>query len=185
MERKLRILCLHGYRQNALKFKGRTGALKRCLKHIAELVYIDAPKIIPPLDDTISVQQFGWWTSDDPELSYDYLSEIWETQGPFDGVLGFSQGATCAALILDRFPFHFGIFIAGAIPPSGLSSDYFALPSLHIMGESDEIISLERSKALADRFEMRQVIIHAGGHYIPTQKEIREEIKTFVNKQVS
>ncbi|XP_040385758.1 rhodanese-like domain-containing protein 6 isoform X2 [Oryza brachyantha] len=41
--RKLKILCLHGFRQNASNFKGRTSALAKKLKHIAELVFIDAP----------------------------------------------------------------------------------------------------------------------------------------------
>jgi predicted esterase len=40
---KLKILCLHGFRQNASSFKGRTSALAKKLKHIAELVFIDAP----------------------------------------------------------------------------------------------------------------------------------------------
>ncbi|GJN35210.1 hypothetical protein PR202_gb23959 [Eleusine coracana subsp. coracana] len=40
---KLKILCLHGFRQNASSFKGRTSALAKKLRHIAELVFIDAP----------------------------------------------------------------------------------------------------------------------------------------------
>lgn len=34
---------MHGFRQNASNFKGRTSALAKKLKHIAELVFIDAP----------------------------------------------------------------------------------------------------------------------------------------------
>ncbi|XP_037432984.1 rhodanese-like domain-containing protein 6 [Triticum dicoccoides] len=41
--KKLRILCLHGFRQNSSNFKGRTSSLAKKLKHIAELVFIDAP----------------------------------------------------------------------------------------------------------------------------------------------
>uniref|UniRef100_A0A0D9Y0F3 Rhodanese domain-containing protein n=1 Tax=Leersia perrieri TaxID=77586 RepID=A0A0D9Y0F3_9ORYZ len=41
--KKVKILCLHGFRQNASNFKGRTSALAKKLKHIAELVFIDAP----------------------------------------------------------------------------------------------------------------------------------------------
>uniref|UniRef100_A0A0D3HVR3 Rhodanese domain-containing protein n=1 Tax=Oryza barthii TaxID=65489 RepID=A0A0D3HVR3_9ORYZ len=41
--KKLKILCLHGFRQNASNFKGRTSALAKKLKHIADLVFIDAP----------------------------------------------------------------------------------------------------------------------------------------------
>ncbi|CAL4898649.1 unnamed protein product [Urochloa decumbens] len=45
--KRLRILCLHGFRQNASNFKGRTSALAKKLKHIAELVFIDAPHELP------------------------------------------------------------------------------------------------------------------------------------------
>ncbi|GMH10417.1 hypothetical protein Nepgr_012258 [Nepenthes gracilis] len=45
--RKLRILCLHGFRQNASSFKGRTASLAKKLKSIAELVFIDAPHELP------------------------------------------------------------------------------------------------------------------------------------------
>lgn len=34
---------MHGFRQNASNFKGRTSALAKKLKHIAELIFIDAP----------------------------------------------------------------------------------------------------------------------------------------------
>ncbi|XWS58078.1 hypothetical protein CRYUN_Cryun08bG0004200 [Craigia yunnanensis] len=45
--RKLRILCLHGFRQNASSFKGRSASLAKKLKSIAELVFVDAPHKLP------------------------------------------------------------------------------------------------------------------------------------------
>ena len=45
--RRLRILCLHGFRQSASSLKGRTAALARKLADLAELVYIDAPHPLP------------------------------------------------------------------------------------------------------------------------------------------
>jgi hypothetical protein len=44
----LRILCLHGYRQNGNIFREKTGSLRKLLKkHVADFVYIDAPHLIP------------------------------------------------------------------------------------------------------------------------------------------
>ena len=44
----LRILCLHGYRQNGHMFREKTGSLRKLLKkQVAEFVYIDAPHVIP------------------------------------------------------------------------------------------------------------------------------------------
>lgn len=49
----LRILCLHGYRQNGTMFREKTGSLRKLLKkHVAEFVFIDAPHIIPAQDNT-------------------------------------------------------------------------------------------------------------------------------------
>ncbi|XP_062081815.1 rhodanese-like domain-containing protein 6 isoform X2 [Humulus lupulus] len=46
-QRKLRILCLHGFRQNASSFKGRTASLAKKLKSFVELVFVDAPHELP------------------------------------------------------------------------------------------------------------------------------------------
>jgi hypothetical protein len=48
--RRLRILCLHGFRQSARSFEGRTHALRRRLKDLADLVFIDAPHELPAWD---------------------------------------------------------------------------------------------------------------------------------------
>ncbi|PSC70407.1 rhodanese-like domain-containing 6 isoform X1 [Micractinium conductrix] len=45
--RRLRILCLHGFRQTARSFEGRTHALRRRLKDLAEFVFVDAPHALP------------------------------------------------------------------------------------------------------------------------------------------
>ena len=44
---RLRILCLHGFRQNGTKFRGRAAALARRLADLAELVFIDGPHCLP------------------------------------------------------------------------------------------------------------------------------------------
>ena len=49
----LRILCLHGYRQNGTMFREKTGSFRKLLKkHVAEFVYIDALHLIPIQDNT-------------------------------------------------------------------------------------------------------------------------------------
>lgn len=52
----LRVLCLHGYRQNGTMFREKTGSLRKLLKkHVAEFVYIDAPHLI--LNDASNEQE--------------------------------------------------------------------------------------------------------------------------------
>lgn len=42
----LRVLCVHGYRQNGGSFREKTGALRKLLKKHAELVYLSAPHCV-------------------------------------------------------------------------------------------------------------------------------------------
>ncbi|KAG9068240.1 Ovarian cancer-associated protein 2 [Linnemannia hyalina] len=150
----LRILCLHGYTQNALSFTKKTVVFRKCLKDIADLVYVTAPHIVPiPTlntpeereDDILDLEKlepeavpYGWWTSSPEKPLYKGfdesltgLREVLEKQGPFDGVMGFSQGASMASLLqlllerphlspvmagLKHAPFKFAIIVSGFEP---------------------------------------------------------------------
>ena len=53
---KLRILCIHGYRQNEKIFREKTGAFRKIVGKHAELVFITAPHTVPPLNEEDSSQ---------------------------------------------------------------------------------------------------------------------------------
>lgn len=111
---------MHGYRQNATAFKDKTGSLRKLLKKHAEFVYISAPHLIPatviPSNETVSSleEQRSWYFSTEKltfnshdvtehcsglEKSIETVSAAFEELGPFDGILGFSQGAAFTALL--------------------------------------------------------------------------------------
>lgn len=46
---KIRILCLHGYRQNAESFRSKTGSFRKFVNKYAEFVFISAPHMAPPI----------------------------------------------------------------------------------------------------------------------------------------
>ncbi|KDD73675.1 FSH1 serine hydrolase [Helicosporidium sp. ATCC 50920] len=46
---KLRLLCLHGYLQTGDAFRVKSGSLRKALRSRAELIYMDAPHVAPPL----------------------------------------------------------------------------------------------------------------------------------------
>ena len=108
---KLRLLMLHGYRQNETAFRERSGGLRKALKnYVSEFVFCEAPHLIPnnntKEEEKKESNERGWWFSSDSaynalELtendkglneSLEYINQIFETKGPFDGILGFSQG---------------------------------------------------------------------------------------------
>ncbi|KAJ1935769.1 hypothetical protein EC988_008388, partial [Linderina pennispora] len=118
---KLRVLCLHGYEQDASVFRVKIKHLVREMAEQVEFVFATAPNVLRPFDysgmdsllqqsliqsgNTISRVRHGWYTqlSDTPEITHGlensvaYLQGMLEELGPFDGIFGFSQGALMAA----------------------------------------------------------------------------------------
>ncbi|XP_009592621.1 rhodanese-like domain-containing protein 6 isoform X1 [Nicotiana tomentosiformis] len=238
--RKLRILCLHGFRQNASGFKGRTASLAKKLKSIAELVFVDAPHELPfiyqirqncdsaselennhPLSESCN-KKFSWLVAPDHKgendsdwkiadspfdpLQYQkqtegfdksiaYLKALYSKAGPFDGILGFSQGAAMAALVclhqqklIGEMEFRFAILCSGfAVNMNNCQQGSINVPSLHIFGSDkgkDRQIANEASRHLASVFEngCSVVIEHDFGHIIPTRPPYIDQIKDFLKR---
>ncbi|KZV43675.1 rhodanese-like domain-containing protein 6-like [Dorcoceras hygrometricum] len=241
--RRLRILCLHGFRQNASSFKGRTASLSKKLKNIAEFVFVDAPHELPfiyqpPVANQsythgsvltqecpsfkISNRKFAWLIAPDHdkktdnewkmanvpfdplqygqqtkgfEKSFNYLKTLFSQAGPFDGILGFSQGAAMAALVSanegmfkGEIDFRFVILCSGFAVNMGANAEgSITCPSLHIFGSkegNDRQIDCQASKHLASLFDKSccAIIEHDLGHIIPTRSPYIDDIKDFLRR---
>ncbi|KAL8279589.1 hypothetical protein RQP46_007902 [Phenoliferia psychrophenolica] len=155
-----------------------------------------------------------WWIPDDNKEHCDhfprlddliaYFRVILETHGPFDAILGFSQGAAAAALLMalinqpslhpefaraggENWPpkqFQFAIMASGFLPMDGRVASWFDtpldVPSLHVLGSRDIVVSSPTSLALAHSFVKPRIESHAGGHFIPTQPASCALYKSFV-----
>ncbi|KAM2182809.1 hypothetical protein COP2_034134 [Malus domestica] len=260
--RKLRILCLHGFRQNASSFKGRTASLAKKLKNIAELVFVDAPHELPfiyqsstfaeshhncnsptssllqqsrpppPLEhckkkfawfvapDLVEKNEGGEWKMEespfDPlqyqqqtagfDESLAYIKTVYAEEGPFDGLLGFSQGAAMAAALVcaqqtqrrsltaGGMEFRFVILCSGFRLTKLMQSEeeqervpMLKCPSLHIFGSEhgkDRQIANQASRDLASLFDdgCSLIIEHDSGHIIPTRPPYIDRIKDFLRR---
>ncbi|KAJ7997399.1 hypothetical protein DPEC_G00228580 [Dallia pectoralis] len=220
----LRVLCVHGYRQSGVSFREKTGALRKLLKKHAELVYMNAPHLVPLTgvghgqgQDIVAVpgsdeSPRGWWFSDTQARSFDArqqcqtslgLEESVEAvraavkdMGPFDGVLGFSQGAAVVAMLCalqehnkePQFQFRFAILVAGfrsACTEHQLfynASTPLVIPSLHVFGLEDQVIPDELSRELLPMFHEPQVLTHPGGHFVPAASAHRQIYKEFLER---
>lgn len=113
---KVRVLCLHGYRQNADVFKNKLGSLRKYVNRYVEFVFINAPHPAKSLveGEEPKANQLSWWFNKDDgsfkgtnkngpafgfHESLKLVETAWRTQGPFQGLLGFSQGACFVGLI--------------------------------------------------------------------------------------
>ncbi len=104
LRQKLRILCLHGYRQTAAAFRGKIGSFRKGLSSLAEFAFVDAPLVVPQAGGE-EEEGRGWWFSGDRtfsalessdrddgfDLGLEAVRAAMEKDGPFDGVLAFSQ----------------------------------------------------------------------------------------------
>src|SRR6266478_5587653 len=211
--KRLRILCLHGYNGNAEVMRDQMRALVTGTETLAEYISVDAP--------SLAVGDFGWWHAvDDPnatgrgdpgvdgrvkyykgwQRTRDWLVSVFAQRGPFDGVLGFSQGAALTGLMVGmRAPagkttpehplaFDFATIVSGfrSNDPSHAvlyaSKESFDLPSLHIIGRSDFIVPPAESFELASAFASPTILQHGGGHVIASTSEIRDRYRRFLEE---
>lgn len=130
--------------------------------------------------------------------AYDLVSETIEEEGPFDGILGFSQGAATAAGFLAHHARHHPLqpifrcaVFFNALPPfkvtgegnfifQDLSRSKLRVPSLHIMGRNDCVHA--HSVALAWMMDSAKPVVweHDKGHEIPRDRESNLRICTMI-----
>ncbi|XP_074625671.1 esterase OVCA2-like isoform X1 [Acropora palmata] len=212
MADSLKILVLHGYRQSAQTCKEKLGAFRKGLKKLPlEFVYITAPNKIPCNDGGVveGSNEYGWWFSTEDD-TYDPLTptdvtkgfgeslEVVKTtfndKGPFDGVLGFSQGACflsilCALREQGDLQFKFAILVAGFKSRSTSHGVYYStqikFPTLHVFGDTDKVIPKENSEVLLQHYSSTTILNHPGGHFIPTQAPQRKVYAEFLQQFIA
>jgi predicted esterase len=120
---------------------------------------------------------------------------VFSQKGPFDGILGFSQGAAMAALVSAQqerlkgeMDFRFVILCSGfALKLAEFESQAINCPSLHIFGSDhgkDRQIANQASRDLSSLFDdgCSVIIEHDSGHIIPTRPPYIDEIKSFLQR---
>ena len=195
---RLKILALHGFRQNGDVFRSRTRKLRQALEDIAEFTYVTSPMQYSPQGDTraATLAAFGevpeypmqrvWWLSSEDNVDYEgfdaslaYLEAVFREQGPFDGVIGFAQGGTLAAVLAAMLPhpaisLRFTVCISSFPSRARAHAKYVqpgsvALPSLHVLGLHDILVTPDRSIKLYEAFDptSARLVKHGGGHFVP------------------
>ncbi|KAI9220375.1 hypothetical protein BC828DRAFT_405873 [Blastocladiella britannica] len=220
--RPIRLLVLHGYRQNAHTMKRALAGLgKQFPGRGIDMVRVNSPTAYMPEATAGDVagghgthgatvarpHQRAWWNPahnanggmvyDGAAATLSYLRGVFRDLGPFDGIIGFSQGAVLAGILSERrdeFPHDFAVLISGfpardpKYAPAGKLGNS-EVPSLHIYGKHDthlgtsEVMKANTFK-LAEVYGGKGVVIgdadaltitastttvveHPGGHFTP------------------
>jgi len=189
------------------------------LKKYAEFIFIDAPHkpnlpTEPEQDKTPQNNREdprAWWFSradqqfssrDVTELddgfteTVQYVLDFIKKEGPFDGIVAFSQGAALAFLLLalerlGKVDLKLRCVILVSAFPS-LSSKHkelvgqeiVGIPSLHVFGSNDQTVNCDISRRLAEKFVDPPAICieHTGGHFIPTLTPYKQTILEYMEK---
>lgn len=171
-----------------------------------ELTPADLPFAASSLgaDDKAEEVKFRGWVYTQAEKfdiqpSLDAVKKAYEEHGPFVGIMGFSQGSGIVGAILSSFNkvvddekasehLKFAILYSGFIFENKLVEHYYkekiTIPTLHVIGELDTLVSNERSIALSELCENATVMKHPGGHYCPSTKDLLKNEVAWVNNVV-
>ena len=164
-----------------------------------------------PTDSTNSSDIYGWFVKDHETQSFklqpemlEYLKNYIEANGPFEGIMGFSQGASLAGYLATDFSsllslneqiqpnLKFAVFFSGfRMDPEEFQQQYennpISFPTLHVVGELDTLVPEEKSLTLYEICpeSTRTLLKHSGGHYIPNSKPFIANIINWLEAHTS
>lgn len=192
MDKKLKILCFHGFGTNAEFMKLQNKHINKLLSPYADCVYLNGfyktnPNLVESAVTSITgdAPLYSWFEykqMTEKELMEDSLKNmvaILDAHGPFDGMIGFSQGgAVLHFLILLKAKgllkhkhldsIKFAIFVCGVwwrfkeFEPVLNMIDF---PTLHIVSRSD--FTLRGSSNAVVRYLNPTLLYHGEGHKMP------------------
>jgi len=214
-----KILCLHGYSQSGTKLALQMRKIRKALEGSAELVFLTAPHEMS-IEDTKNFYQFmdlhdlpigdnhRWWNSINDgkeylgvEESLGLVKNAFANNGPFVGVLGFSQGGSVATLLAglnykamqngteNSYPFKFLVNVAGFCPRSEAYKPLFEkplqFPSMHVVGDKDRVQSISGIGVSASKFVDPVIFRHPGGHDMPKDEEHIQKLAFAIQNMMS
>ncbi|MED6113454.1 hypothetical protein PIB30_070901 [Stylosanthes scabra] len=211
-QKRPRVLCLHGFRTSAEILKKLVSRWPESVTQKLDLVFLDAKFPAQGKSDVEGIfdpPYFEWFQNNQDFSEYmnfeeclAYIEDFMVENGPFDGLLGFSQGAILAAALPGmqaqgvalgkvKNKIKFLILISGAkfggnkFGAPKLASNAFSklidIPSIHFIGETD--FMKQESSDLVESFLEPVVIHHPRGHTVPRLDEKSvETVVGFIEK---
>nr|CAD1833179.1 unnamed protein product [Ananas comosus var. bracteatus] len=193
-EKKMKTLCLHGFRTSGSFLQQQISKWDPSILQEFDLVFPDG--LFPAggksdIEDVFPPPYFEWYQFNKDFTEYtnldeciSYLCDYMTKNGPFDGLLGFSQGATLSALLAgyqaqgkvlsDHPPIKFVISISGSKfrDPNICDVAYkepIKVKSAHLIGDKDWLKI--PSEELATAFDNPLILRHPQGHTVPRLDE--------------
>lgn len=205
----MKFLCLHGYQQSAAIMKSETRFLKpifeQAIGQTVDFVYATAP--FPSTPTATGEPTYAWWPNDAAATTiatFSHLSDILDQQGPFEGIIGFSQGGSVGSLLaafLERprasrpsnlttnhGPIRLVVSYSGYHEDDARLQKYYdqkiKTPIIHFISSTDPVMEEERCFRLVRRCEDPddRVIVYTGSgfHRVPATKMTAQALSRFL-----
>ncbi|PLB51488.1 hypothetical protein P170DRAFT_422498 [Aspergillus steynii IBT 23096] len=196
----MRFFCLHGTGSNSRLLQQQIAAVRYELggRHTYDFVEGCFPcEAHPALKGSLSADEQAFSYSEPSDAAswrhaVEGLDDYVANEGPFDGVIGFSAGASLAILWLlwrqqqQDVPVKMGVFFSNAIGPDQLkslglgetaelqlSAEDLKIPTAHIWGSCDDCegrANAECGLGICNP-DRRSMYVHGKGHEIPTSAD--------------
>ncbi|CAI7635151.1 unnamed protein product [Penicillium viridicatum] len=215
----MHFLCLHGRGTNSEIFKRQTAALRHELGDGHSYDFVDGTfpsalnedlrELLPPDDET-----FAYCNPLSPQScakAFDDLEGYVQAEGPYDGVMGFSLGATFVMSWMFKklreqkdkkpvqLPFKVGIFFSapGLLQYHDLLAEelfgskfnpadgLLDLPTAHIWGCHDRDKEKAEAASQACNELVRSVFVHDKGHEIPISSDNVISMVKAINRAIT
>mmetsp|Transcript_94320 Transcript_94320/g.177476 ORF Transcript_94320/g.177476 Transcript_94320/m.177476 type:complete len:243 (+) Transcript_94320:71-799(+) len=207
----LRLLCLHGGGENSQAMEFRMRPLQRLLGSDVEITCLDGglpwqgavdPDIRSMFGESDGKKIWGWYgTSEDAAggLSYSGVEQsifrierFIEDHGPFDVLVGFSQGCSMITLLTATLsqagdlPWRANLLCNGVPPKDGRYDHLFTagleVPSVHVLGKADPHYAL--GLKLKDMYSRSLVVEHNEGHKLPDETPVTQAIAAALQRLI-
>eukprot|EP00927_Polykrikos_kofoidii_P027123 TRINITY_DN2397_c0_g4_i1.p1 TRINITY_DN2397_c0_g4~~TRINITY_DN2397_c0_g4_i1.p1 ORF type:complete len:261 (-),score=45.69 TRINITY_DN2397_c0_g4_i1:160-942(-) len=212
---KLRVLCLHGHGSNTNIMKFQVLGLRKIFGHVSEFEFLNGGSIFkyengpdPALDVLAEgMPYYKWYTNqggvEDPSMTFTYegvdegiehLLRKLKSSGPFDVLVGFSQGANIITMTAgalrkrnEAIPWRVNVLVGGVgVLDAKRQLDYHTpldIPTVMVFGRSDVYYEFG-TRVQVYQYKDANILEHEEGHKFPTRQpranEIYEAVKSFV-----
>ena len=183
----MKIIGLHGFQSSSEIFLKQTKYLRKFLDkdikwYIPNAPNISSKEILPEIKNYFEPPYYQWYDKNNLNNGYDYsinfLKSYNDIYGPFDGVIGFSQGASMAYVLSSMTDVKFIINICGVNHPN-LYNEKVNKVNLNIIGNKDP--HKERSLLLSSYFNNPIIFFNNNKHVFPYDTQTNKNIVDFIN----
>ncbi|KAJ5699006.1 Serine hydrolase FSH [Penicillium macrosclerotiorum] len=209
----MRFLCLHGASTNGEIFEIQTGGLRQKLEKDGHRFTFMNGRLPSQVEEGLEGVVDGPFYSHyprDPALpsadvleAFEHVQRIIDTEGPFDAVIGFSQGAALASAMLVHHtktnpaappPFRVAVFLCGGRPWNSSGMAYVEpqpdtylinIPTAHVVGKLDPLY--EQGLVLHALCEPSKAKFydHGSKHMVPFDQKNTDEMVKIIEETIA